>query len=37
VISHLEYNAFGKLLSATGDKPLFRYTDKMFDDTTDLQ
>ena len=37
VISSLEYNAFGKLVSSTGDKPLFRYTGKMFDDTTGLQ
>jgi len=37
VISTLEYNAFGKLVNATGDKPLFRYTGKMFDDSTGLQ
>jgi len=37
VVSHLEYNAFGKLVSATGGKPLFRYTGKMFDDATGLQ
>ena len=37
VVSHLEYNAFGKLVSSTGDKPLFRYTGKMFDDATGLQ
>jgi RHS repeat-associated protein len=33
----LEYNAFGALINATGDKPLFRYTGKMFDDATALQ
>jgi RHS repeat-associated protein len=37
VVSHLEYNAFGKLISSTGEKPLFRYTGKMFDDATALQ
>ena len=37
VISSLEYNAFGVLVNATGDKPLFRYTGKMFDDATGLQ
>ena len=37
VVSHLDYNAFGKLVSSTGDKPLFRYTGKMFDDAIDLQ
>jgi len=37
VVSNLEYNAFGALVSATGDKPLFRYTGKMFDDATGLQ
>jgi len=37
VISNLEYNAFGVLINATGDKPLFRYTGKMFDDATGLQ
>jgi len=36
-ISHLEYNAFGKLVSSTGEKLPFRYTGKMFDDTTGLQ
>ena len=37
VVSNLEYNAFGALMSVTGDKPLFRYTGKMFDDVTGLQ
>ena len=37
VISNLEYNAFGALANATGEKPLFRYTGKMFDDATGLQ
>ena len=37
IVSTLEYNAFGKLLNPTGDKPLFRYTGKMFDDATGLQ
>ena len=37
IISSLEYNAFGALVSATGEKPLFRYTGKMFDDVTALQ
>jgi RHS repeat-associated protein len=37
VISNLEYNAFGRLISTTGEKPLFRYTGKMFDDATGLQ
>jgi RHS repeat-associated protein len=37
VVSELEYNAFGVLMNATGEKPLFRYTGKMFDDTTGLQ
>jgi RHS repeat-associated protein len=37
MISHLEYNAFGALQNATGDKVLFRYTGKMFDDATGLQ
>ena len=36
-ISHLEYNAFGKLVSSTGEKLPFRYTGKMFDDTIGLQ
>jgi len=37
VISHLDYNAFGKLVSSTGERPLFRYTGKLFDDATGLQ
>ena len=37
VVSELEYNAFGVLINATGEKPLFRYTGKMFDDATGLQ
>ena len=37
VVASLEYNAFGALVSATGDKPLFRYTGKLFDDATGLQ
>jgi len=37
VVSHLEYNAFGKLVSSTGEKLPFRYTAKMFDDATGLQ
>ena len=37
VVSELEYNAFGVLVNATGEKPLFRYTGKMFDDATELQ
>ena len=37
VVSHLEYNAFGKLISSTGEKLPFRYTGKMFDDATGLQ
>ena len=37
VVSNLEYNAFGALINATGNKPLFRYTGKMFDDATGLQ
>jgi len=37
IVSHLEYDAFGKLLNATGDKPLFRYTGKMFDEAAGLQ
>ncbi|MCL2005365.1 MAG: RHS repeat-associated core domain-containing protein [Planctomycetaceae bacterium] len=36
-ISHLQYNAFGKLISSTGEKLPFRYTGKMFDDATGLQ
>jgi RHS repeat-associated protein len=37
IISDLEYNAFGALVNATDDKPLFRFTGKMFDDATGLQ
>jgi RHS repeat-associated protein len=37
IIFNLEYNAFGALVRSTGDKPLFRYTGKMFDDATSLQ
>ena len=37
VVSHLEYNAFGALVNATGNRPLFRYTGKLFDDVTKLQ
>ena len=37
VVSSLEYNAFGALVSATGEMPLFRYTGKLFDDDTALQ
>ena len=37
VASELEYDAFGRLLSASGTKPRFRYTVKMFDDATGLQ
>ena len=37
IVSELEYNAFGALVNAAGDKPLFRYTGKMFDDATALQ
>jgi YD repeat-containing protein len=28
VVSHLEYNAFGKLVKPTGEKPLFRYAER---------
>jgi RHS repeat-associated protein len=37
VVSDLEYNAFGALINATGVRPLFRYTGKLFDDATALQ
>jgi RHS repeat-associated protein len=38
VISHLEYNAFGKLISDTKNDPLsFAYTGKLFDKISDLQ
>jgi RHS repeat-associated protein len=37
VVSHLDYNAFGKLLNVSGTIPRFRYTGKMFDDRTGLQ
>ena len=39
IINHLEYNAFGILTSATSpaNLPLFRYTAKPFDTTTNLQ
>ncbi len=36
-VSELQYDAFGQLISATGEKPRFRYTGKMFDDVTELQ
>ncbi|MDR2170088.1 MAG: hypothetical protein LBP59_08100 [Planctomycetaceae bacterium] len=36
--SHLEYNAFGKLISETkNDLPLFAYTGKLTDKSSDLQ
>ncbi|MDR2168946.1 MAG: RHS repeat-associated core domain-containing protein, partial [Planctomycetaceae bacterium] len=38
VESHLEYNAFGKLISETkNDQLLFAYTGKLFDKSSDLQ
>ncbi|MDR2172254.1 MAG: RHS repeat-associated core domain-containing protein, partial [Planctomycetaceae bacterium] len=38
VESHLEYNAFGKLISETkNDLPLFAYTGKLTDKSSDLQ
>jgi RHS repeat-associated protein len=37
VVSDLDYNAFGALINATGERPLFRYTGKLFDDATALQ
>jgi RHS repeat-associated protein len=37
IVNHIEYNAFGRLLNATGNKPLFCYTGKFFDDVTGLQ
>ncbi|MDR2756755.1 MAG: hypothetical protein LBC20_13715, partial [Planctomycetaceae bacterium] len=36
-VSHLKYNAFGKLLNVSGTISRFRYTGKMTDDTTQLQ
>ena len=36
-VSELQYDAFGQLISATGEKPRFRYTGKMFDEVTELQ
>jgi RHS repeat-associated protein len=37
-VSHLEYNAFGKLISETkNDNLSFAYTGKLFDKTSDLQ
>jgi RHS repeat-associated protein len=38
VVSHLEYNAFGKLISETkNDLPFFAYTGKLFDNISNLQ
>jgi RHS repeat-associated protein len=38
VVSHFEYNAFGKLIpEAKNDMPSFAYTGKLFDQTSDLQ
>ncbi|MDR1484306.1 MAG: hypothetical protein LBT09_05740, partial [Planctomycetaceae bacterium] len=38
VVSHLEYNAFGKLISETkNDLPFFAYTGKLFDNISDQQ
>jgi RHS repeat-associated protein len=38
VVSHLEYNAFGKLISETKKDPFFfGYTGKLFDKVSDLQ
>ncbi|MDR2440940.1 MAG: RHS repeat-associated core domain-containing protein, partial [Planctomycetaceae bacterium] len=38
VAAHFEYNAFGQLLSKTGNTDcVFKYTGKMTDDITDLQ
>ncbi len=37
IVSEIEYDAFGQLISVTGEKPRFRYTGKMFDDATQLQ
>ena len=37
VVASLEYNAFGALVNATGEMPLFRYTGKLFDEATGLQ
>ncbi|MDR3110877.1 MAG: RHS repeat-associated core domain-containing protein, partial [Planctomycetaceae bacterium] len=36
-VSHLEYNAFGKLLSENTDDVIFAYTGKMRDNVSDLQ